>query len=304
MPDQAAALRSLAQEKALAKQKLSSSARENTGGPTVVAVTSGKGGVGKTSLVVNMGLLLAQKGYRTVIFDADLGLANVEVLLGIVPPYSIYDLLFGQKTMEDIVVSGPFDLKIIAGGTGFQELANLDQQNREKLIKALNFFQDKSDFLLIDTGAGISRNVLGFVAAAEEVVVIITPEPTSLTDAYTLIKVLAKFGVHERVFLIVNQARDGEEANLAAEKINFVTNKFLPNMKLNYLGFICSERIVSEAVKNQSPFVLMYPASQVTKNLVQITNNFMDLLGKEVKNSPAEPGGMKVFVQKLLRLFR
>lgn len=303
MPDQATSLRILVQEKTLVKQKIQTS-RKDAGGPTIVAVTSGKGGVGKTSLVVNMGLTLAQAGYRTVIIDADLGLSNVEVLLGIIPPYSIYDILFGQKTMEDILASGPFNLKIAAGGTGFQELANLDQQSRERLINALSFFQDKSDFILIDTGAGISRNVLGFVAAAEEVVVILTPEPTSLTDAYILIKVLAKFQVHERVFLVVNQTRDEREATLTAEKIAFVTNKFLPNMQLNYLGFIFTESIVSEAVKNQNPFVLMYPASQATKSVAQITSNFTAFLGKEVRRPLNETGGVKVFVQKLLKLFR
>ncbi|GAB6273922.1 MAG: MinD/ParA family protein [Peptococcaceae bacterium] len=304
MTDQAASLRLLAQEKAVGKQELPRPETDNYG-PTVVAVTSGKGGVGKTSLVVNMGLILAQRNQRTVIVDADLGLANVEVLLGIVPPYSVHDLLFDHKTIEDILTEGPFNLKIIAGGSGFQELANLEQSQRERLIGALSFFQDKSDFILIDTGAGISRNVLGFVAAAEEVVVIVTPEPTSLTDAYSLIKVLAKFEIHERVFLVVNQAVNEQEAFLTADKITFVANKFLQNIKINYLGFIGKESIVSEAVKNQNPFVLMYPFSQATKSVAQITTNFITLLGKNDHNLVlSKRGGIKVFVQKLVKLFR
>jgi flagellar biosynthesis protein FlhG len=304
MPDQAASLRLLAQEKILGKRETPKPETENYG-PIVVAVTSGKGGVGKTSLVVNMGLTLAQRNQRTVIVDADLGLANVEVLLGLVPPYSVHDLLFGHKTIEDILVEGPFNLKIIAGGSGFQELANLEQSQRTKLIEALSFFQNKSDFILIDTGAGISRNVLGFVAAAQEVVVIVTPEPTSLTDAYSLIKVLAKFKIHERVFLVVNQAINEQEALLTVDKITFVTNKFLQNMKINYLGFIGTESIVSEAVKNQHPFVLMYPSSQATKSIAQITTNFIFLLGKDNSDLALNKrGGVRVFIQKLVKLFR
>lgn len=307
MPDQAASLRILVQEKALGKQDLPKpeTNNNNNNNSTVIAVTSGKGGVGKTSLVVNMGLILAQRNQRTVIVDADLGLANVEVLLGLVPPYSVHDLLFGHKTIEDILVNGPFNLKIIAGGLDFQELANLEQSQRARLIDALSFFQDKSDFILIDTGAGISRNVLGYVAAAEEVVVVVTPEPTSLTDAYSLIKVLAKFEIHERVFLVVNQAVNEQEALLTAEKITFVANKFLPNIKINYLGFIGRESIVSEAVKSQNPFVLMYPSSQATKSMAQITTNFITLLGKDDHNLVlSKRGGVRVFIQKLVKLFR
>lgn len=304
MPDdQAASLRILAEEKKLGKHKLGFP--ESDGGPVVIAVTSGKGGVGKTSMVVNLGLLLAKQGVRTVILDADLGLANVEVLVGIVPPYSIYDVLYGNKTFQEILINGPFDLKIVSGGSGLQELANIEQSQREKLISSLAFFQDKTEVLLIDTGAGISRNVLGFVAAAGEVIVVVTPEPTSLTDAYSLIKVLAKFELHERVFFIVNQASSEQEAILTAERIILVANRFLRNIKLKYLGFILSDNIVVEAVKNQTPFVIMHPNSQATKSLTQITIKLNNLIGRkdsypDLKN----PVGMKAFVQKLLRLYK
>ncbi|KUK54624.1 MAG: Site-determining protein [Desulfotomaculum sp. 46_296] len=304
MPDdQAASLRILAKEKRLGKQKLGFP--ESGGGPVVIAVTSGKGGVGKTSMVVNLGLLLAKQRVRTVILDADLGLANVEVLVGIVPPYSIYDVLYGNKTFQDILINGPFDLQIVSGGSGLQELANIEQSQRERLISSLAFFQDKTEILLIDTGAGISRNVLGFVAAAGEVIVVVTPEPTSLTDAYSLIKVLAKFEVHERVFFIVNQASSEQEAVLTAERIILVTNKFLRNIKLEYLGFILKDNVVVEAVKNQTPFVILHPNSQATKSLTQISIELNNLIGrKDYLTDFKDPIGMKSFIQKLLRLYK
>ncbi|MFA5384213.1 MAG: MinD/ParA family protein [Eubacteriales bacterium] len=304
MPDdQAASLRILAKEKNLGKQKLGFP--DSAGGPVVIAVTSGKGGVGKTSMAVNLGLLLAKQGVRTVILDADLGLANVEVLVGIVPPYSIYDVLYGNKTFQDILINGPFDLKIVSGGSGLQELANIEQSQREKLISSLAFFQDKTEVLLIDTGAGISRNVLGFVAAAGEVIVVVTPEPTSLTDAYSLIKVLAKFKVHEKVFFIVNQASSEQEAILTAERIILVTNKFLNNIKLKYLGFVLSDNVFVEAVKNQTPFVIARPNSQATKSLTQISIKLNNLIGrKDCYADSKNPAGMKAFINKLLRLYK
>jgi len=301
--DQAALLRILAEEKNLGKQKLGFP--DSGGGPVVIAVTSGKGGVGKTSVVVNLGLLLAKQGVRTVLLDADLGLANVEVLVGVVPPYSIYDVLYGDKTFQDILVNGPFDLKIVSGGSGLQELANIEQSQRERLISSLAFFQDKTEVLLIDTGAGISRNVLGFVAAAGEVIVVVTPEPTSLTDAYSLIKVLAKFKVHEKVSFIVNQASNEQEAILTAERITLVTNKFLNNIKLEYLGFILKEDIVVEAVKNQTPFVISHPNCQATKSLAQIAIRLNNLIGrKDYGTDSKNPIGMKTFIQKLLKLYK
>ncbi len=162
-------------------------------GPRAIAVASGKGGVGKTSLSVNLALCLAKMGLKVTLFDADLGLANAEVLLGLFPSFSLYEVLYGDKTIEEITVQGPLGINVVSGGSGCLEMANLDHARRQRLLKMFNQFSGPDDIIIIDNGAGINKNVLGFVAAAGEVIIVVTPDPTSLTDAYALIKVLDNF---------------------------------------------------------------------------------------------------------------
>lgn len=264
-------------------------------GPRIITVTSGKGGVGKTSLVVNLGLLLARWGRRVLLFDGDLGLANIEVLLGLTPTYTLYEFLYGNKSIDEILCPGPYGLQIISGGSGMQELANLDTIQRQRLLDLLTYLRTRTDFVLVDTGAGISRNVLGFVAAAEEVVVVITPEPTSLTDAYGLIKVLARFKVHSEARLVVNRARTEKEAFQAAQKLQTVCNRFL-SFKLTYLGEILEDPVVGQAVKEQRPFVLSQPYSAAARSLGKVARCLVD--GKEPTPRAAER-----FLDRLLKLF-
>ncbi|RJX20262.1 MAG: MinD/ParA family protein [Ammonifex sp.] len=265
-------------------------------GPRVIAVTSGKGGVGKTSLVVNLGLTLARKGQRVLLFDADLGLANIEVMLGVTPPYTLYEFLYGDKSMEEVVYSAPGGLQVISGGSGIHELAHLDSTQRQRILELLPFLRARTDFVLVDTGAGISKNVLGFVSAAEEVVLVITPEPTSLTDAYSLIKVLAKFKVHSEARLVVNRARDEQEARQAATKLQVVCNRFL-DFNLSYLGTILEDEVVGQGVKEQQPFVLSKPSSSVSRSL----NLLADCL---IEGKDCSPQAADMFINRLLRLFR
>ncbi|MCL6639438.1 MAG: MinD/ParA family protein [Firmicutes bacterium] len=289
MRDQATNLRAIVRDKYCRPSKASP-------GPRVIAVTSGKGGVGKTSLVVNLGITLAKLNQRVAVFDADLGLANVDVLLGVNPPYNLYDVLYGEKTIRDIIVQGPHGINVVSGSSGIQELANLDRQGQERLIAALSYFNENADFVLIDTGAGISRNVLGFVAAAEEVVVMVTPEPTSLTDAYSLVKVLATYKVHSSIDLVVNRAADEQEAVNTAIKFMMVTNKFL-QIKINHIGSVIEDRIVGQAVKSQAPFVILKPNSVAASNILSIANTILGEQNEQVK-------GMGSFLGKLFRLFR
>ncbi len=264
-------------------------------GPRVVAVTSGKGGVGKTSLVVNLALALAHLGQRVVVFDADLGLANVEVLLGISPPHTLHDVVFGGKSMEEVLVPGPCGIKFISGGSGFQELANLDTAQRERLIRGLAYFQHQADFLLVDTGAGISRNVLGFVAASQEVIVVVTPEPTSLTDAYGLIKVLAKFKVHSHAYLVVNRALDDREAVQTAHKMEMVAGRFL-QFRVHHLGSLLEDGVVGQAVKVQQPFVLLQPHGAAARRVAEMARYLV-----EGYRAPAARG-INGFIGRLVRL--
>lgn len=246
--------------------------------PRVIAVTSGKGGVGKTSLSVNLAICLAQAGRRIAILDADLGMANVELLMGLVPPYSLYEVLYGDKTIEEIAVRGPLDINVISGGSGFLEMANLDRARRRRLLEMLNDFSSRYDFVIIDTGAGINKNVLGFVAAAGEVIVVITPEPTSLTDAYALIKVLDNFKVHSEVSVVVNQAADRREAMRAIGKVQAAVNRFL-KIKLNVLGWIPVDRLISQSIKNQQPFLLTNPDSPASRSVAGIAEALLGEAG-------------------------
>ena len=289
MRDQASKLRALANDATV------NIVNKPDKGPRIITVTSGKGGVGKTNFVVNLGLSLAKLKQQVVIFDADLGLSNVDVLMGINPPGNLYDLLFNNKNIEDIIAKGPKNLRFISGGSGFHELSNLDQTQRQNLINSLNYFQNETDFLFIDTGAGISKNVLGFVAAAEEVIVIVTPEPTSLADAYSLIKIMSKFNVQSEVSLIVNMAADKREAQQTADKIIMVANRFL-QIKVTHLGYVCMDPVVSQAVKSQNPFVLSYPYSSASKSLSNIAENMINGFQQPVK-------GIGGFIGKLLSLF-
>jgi len=261
--------------------------------PRALAVTSGKGGVGKTSISVNLAISLAQMGQRVTLFDADLGMANAEVLMGLVPPYSLYDVLYGGLTIEEVAVRGPLGINVISGGSGLVEMANLDRERRRHLLDVLSRAGRDDDFIIVDTGAGIGKNVLGFVAAAREVIVVITPEPTSLTDAYALIKVLDRFDVHREVGVVVNRAADQREAGRVFGRLLAVVERFL-SIKLNSLGWIPEDRAVALAVKNQQPFVLANPASAASRSMAGVAGALLQ------KETPAAAGG---FWSRLIRLF-
>ncbi len=258
---------------------------QSTAGPRAIAVSSGKGGVGKTSISINLALCLAKMGFRVAVFDADLGMANAEVMLGLAPPYSLYDVLFGNKSLDDITVLGPGGISIISGGSGFLEMANLDQDRRQKLIGMLNMANNHYDFLLFDTAAGINKNVLGFVAAAGEVIVVATPEPTSLTDAYALIKVLSCFKVHSEVHIVINRAANQLEARRTLERLQFTVGRFL-NTRINNLGWIPEDKMVSRAIKSQNPFFLARPNSAASRGVAgiagRLTNTTPLIQGKGV----------------------
>lgn len=262
-------------------------------GPRAIAVSSGKGGVGKTSLSVNLALCLAKMGCRVTIFDADLGMANVEVMFGLAPRYSLYDVLYGDKTLEEIVMQGPWGVNIISGGSGFLEMANLDQNRRQRLIGMLNQFNTRDDFVLIDTGAGISKDVLGFLAAAGEVIIVVTPEPTSLTDAYALIKVLANFKVHAEVHMVVNRANNRLEAQRTLDRIQMAAGRFL-DIRINSLGWIPEDRLVCQAIKCQEPFFLTSPNSLASRSVTGIAK----FLTSATRSMPSEG-----FWGKLMTLF-
>lgn len=268
--------------------------------PRIIAITSGKGGVGKTSLSVNLGLALTALGQRVIILDADLGMANAEILTGVSPPYTLYDCLYQGRNISEIICPVPGGMQLISGGSGILKLTHLDEVVHQRLMESLQVLNSLADFILVDTGAGISKNVITFLAAAEEVIVVVVPEPTSLADAYVLIKVLAKYDLHREVNLVVNKARSHADAEQTANKIKVVTGRFL-EMKVNYLGFILEDRIVNESVRRQEPFVLYNRQSVPTLSVISIART---LLGEITDETVKPRGGIAGFAGRLVQLLK
>lgn len=267
----------------------------NNAGPRIIAVSSGKGGVGKTNFVANLALFYASLNKKVLVLDADLGLSNIDVLFGIAPKYNLKHVLLGEKRIRDIIVTGPLGIMILPASSGIRELTNLTDKHRLKLVSELDEFDIAFDIFLIDTGAGISDNVLFFCSAAQETVVVVTPEPTSIADAYALIKVLSRdFG--ERYFrILVNMARSEREAFDTFRKLAIVADKFL-NLSIDYLGYLPYDQHVKDAIIAQKGFIAMYPNSSFTKRLAAIAKKVLDNPLNEVK------GNIQFFLKKALRV--
>lgn len=268
MTDQAEQLRTAARTKGLEQAAYSN--RQLAGQSRVLAVTSGKGGVGKTSLVVNLGLALSRLGYRVVIIDADLGLANIDVMINSVSRYNLTDVINGSKNIRDVIMKGPLDLKIIPGGTGLFDLANLDQARRGVLLDQLSELEDEGDFIIIDTAAGISRQVISFVEAADDFILVTTPEPTAMTDAYSVLKVLSDRGLKDKGKIVVNLTRNLQQGHKIFAGLSRVVQKYLPSMELNYLGDVRHDPAVSNAVHSFVPFVISNPQSAASTAVSRI----------------------------------
>lgn len=248
----------------------------------VITITSGKGGVGKSSISVNLAIQLQKAGKKVVIMDADFGLANVEVMLGIRPKYTLADLMYNGRTMKDIITMGPEGIGFISGGSGIQELSNLTKEQIIRLTRKLKELDGLVDVIIIDTGAGISESVLEFVMASSEVLLVVTPEPTSITDAYALLKTLNKceqfHGNSSGIKIITNRVDNQSAGQELFHKLSIVVEKFL-NIPLEYLGSIPQDTNVSKAVMQQKPFSLVYPNSPSSKAISVIANQ----LGDEVE---------------------
>ena len=241
----------------------------------VIAVTSGKGGVGKTNFAVNLGIALSKLGSRALLIDADLGLANVDVILGLIPQYNLGHVILGERKMVDVIVNGPAGLKIVASGSGIARLANLPEQGLDQCLQYLNEIEKFADIMLIDTGAGLSKNVLKFVLAADEVVIVTTPEPTAITDAYGVIKVVASAEQAKPIWVVVNMAKNETEGVQVMERLATVSQRFL-GITLTQVGYIPMDPIVSRAVKEQQPFIISHPRSGASQAINQIAMNLLN----------------------------
>jgi len=263
----------------------------------VIAVTSGKGGVGKTNISVNFALAMASRGKKILLFDADMGLANVDVMLGIVPHFNLAHVLTGQKTLAEIITDGPNGIRLVASGSGgVRELADLNDEQRNKFLNALLALQSQSDLILIDTGAGLHRNVLAFVLAAEEVVIVTTAEPTSLMDAYGMIKILYREKKNPVISVIVNMVSNQAEADEAGRKLTILARRFL-NLEIDYLGFVLRDQAMIRAVKEQKPVMLSAPNSPAAISINRLAEAI--LLGKSQKNN----GNLASFFKRVTQIF-
>ena len=259
----------------------------------IIAVTSGKGGVGKTNFAVNMAIAYAQIGKKVILIDGDLGMANVNVLLDIVPEYNLMHVVNKKKTMKEIINDTEFGIKFIAGANGFSKIANLSVEELEYFANQFSTLGN-ADIIIIDTAAGIANDVLQFVAAADDVFVITTPEPPAITDAYGVIKIITTEIVdrHVNIKLIVNRVHSTDEGRRISDKIINIAAQFL-GYKVEYLGCMPEDPLVQASVIRQKPFIIVNPTSKPSVYLKHI-------VGRIEKTEPIYNDGVSSFLKKLL----
>ena len=252
----------------------------------VVAVTSGKGGVGKSNVSVNLAACLRKAGKRVIIFDADFGLANIEIMFGAMPKYNLSDVIYHGKSIQEIITQGPLEIGFISGGSGIVSLNGLQPEQIKYLVKSINELNNLADYIIIDTGAGISEQVLEFVMTSPEIILVTTPEPTSLTDSYSLLKTLFKkkeFNPNETVIHVVaNKVHSTEDARAVYEKLNSVIAQFLHG-NLNYLGMIPQDLAVEHAVRQQKVVSISEPNSKAAKAFEILASNLLQDAGEETQ---------------------
>ena len=254
----------------------------------VITVTSGKGGVGKSSVSVNLAIQLARLGKRVIILDADFGFANVEVMLGIRPQYNLADLMFKGKSLTDIITKGPENIGFISGGSGIQELTNLSDTQINYLNQKLNELDELADIIIIDTGAGISNSTLEFIMSSNDVLLVVTPEPTSITDAYALLKTISKQEGDRKnntnIKVVANRVQSLDEGKLLFNKLSMVVNKFL-DLKLQFLAAIPMDSNVTKAVMQQKPLVVAHPDSNAAKAVKKMAISLCNIPQEESNKS-------------------
>lgn len=291
MEDQATKLRGLVEEMAgeeVAAQKIGELDLDVKEETRVIAVTSGKGGVGKTNLAVNLAVALQASGKQVLLIDADIGMANVNVLMGRVTNRSLIDLLSENVELDDIVEDGLQGVKYISGVAGVEAALSVNRAAQRMIHRKLGRCSELADIIIIDTGAGLSRYVIEFVLAAHEVLLVTTPEPTALADAYAVVKAYGKYTEKRSIKMIVNRIRDESECREVTDRLNQTTQKFL-KIPVDCLGYIYEDRAVRDAVNNQEPFVLMKPnapASLCVKEIAKslLTGEKMSTVGKGWRN--------------------
>jgi flagellar biosynthesis protein FlhG len=261
----------------------------------VISVTSGKGGVGKTNIVGNLAISFRRLGKKVLVLDGDLGLANIDIIFGLSPAYNIKHVVNGEKNLSDVIVRGPEDIQIIPAGSGVQELVHLTQGQKLNLLNEFDALEEEFDVLLIDTGAGISSNVMYFSLAADERIVVATSEPTSITDAYALIKVMYTRHGTNSFKLLVNMVDHEDEARAVFENLSNAIVRFLKGISLEYVGFIPKDSNLAKAVRQQSTVMTRYPESPSSKGFAELATRLM-----APSSDTTHDGNIRFFWKKLI----
>jgi len=263
--------------------------------PRIITVTSGKGGVGKSNIVVNLSIALQKMGKKVMIFDADIGMGNDDIIMGCSSKYSVFDVISKGKEIEEVVVTGPFGVKLLPGGSALTKIDDLTELQRNMFLNKLTALTGL-DYIIMDTGAGVNKSVLGFIACCEDLVIVTTPEPTSLTDAYSLLKAVKYFNIKDFAKVIINRSLDNNEANLTFNKFNNAVTKFL-GMKLEYLGNIGEDKKLSYAVRQQQPVIVSYPNSGAAQDINKIASKI------EGAKDKASGSGIEGLFKKIFSIF-
>ena len=295
MKDQADGLRSIVKSDASTGRRTLMGSEAKVKFPKVVAITSGKGGVGKTNIVGNMAVALQNSGKRVVIVDADVGLANIDIIFNIQTKYDISHVVSGEKKLSEIMIKTQHGIKIVPGGSGFSHLTQLAEGEKLNLLSEFETLQNEADIVFVDTGAGISANVLYFNAAADECIVVATKEPTSITDAYALMKVLSNDYKVKYFKLIVNMVKSEDEAKIVYSSLSGALDKFLKNVVLEYIGYVPTDSNMQRAVLKRKLIIDMEKNTAASENIEEIA---FRIGASEIKNS--SNGNIKFFMNKVL----
>lgn len=246
---------------------------QEASGPKIIAVTSGKGGVGKTNISVNLAIALTRFGNRVLLVDADFGLANIDLLLGLTPRHNLYHALSGKKTLEEIMLTGPSGIRILPSSSGGNRFEDIPREKKRQLISEIREMSDVADVVFVDTGAGISDNITDFLLLADEIILVTTPEPTSIMDSYGVLKILSRKRDTTRVRVFVNMAEDEQDARHVMNTIKMISRQFF-NISVEELGWMYYDPQVSRAVRQQQPFVLLFPSAKATRAMNQTASRF------------------------------
>jgi len=272
-----------------------------------IAVTSGKGGAGKTNFVANLAVAFSKLGKKVLVLDADLGLANIDVIYGIRPKYNLFHVITGQRHIADIIVEGPAGVFLVPGGSGIVELANLNEGERKHFLSEMSELEKKVDIILVDTSAGINKNVLCFLRACSEIIFITLPEPTAIADAYGIIKAVATGGeLSQKLSLVINRVSSSDEARDVYERLALVSKRFL-NIIIEDMGYIVEDRAVPTAVRAQSPFIIHSPHCEATRCIEGIAHKLLnikkDAAGSEASALNKIKEGFNSFFYRVSELF-